>query len=156
MARREPFFLVVVDEDRGRFNVLGPMSDDTDWTNRVYNLQQTGHRVRCFTSSGATTAEIARSYEVQTGYSFAPEPLFSAPVPVVPGPSGPIPKYARRADPLRLVKVTCRSGCRKERWAEMDKPYPGDDVLSSAQVGDYTATCLKCGAVARDPYNWTR
>ena len=32
----------------------------------------------------------------------------------------------------------------------------GEEVLRSSQVGDFTATCLRCGYIANDPYNWYR
>lgn len=50
MAKVQPFFLVVVDQDRDEFTVEGPMTDDTAWTSAVYDAQQSGRNVRC--SSG--------------------------------------------------------------------------------------------------------
>ena len=67
-----------------------------------------------------------------------------------------LPQYARNADPARLVKVLCKGACSRVRWAEMQQPYPGEDVLSKAQVNDFSARCLFCGTIARDPYNWYR
>jgi hypothetical protein len=53
MAERiDPFFLVLVDDERHLFSVIGPMTDDTNWTN-VFATRRTGaamsaatHRVR--------------------------------------------------------------------------------------------------------------
>ena len=67
-----------------------------------------------------------------------------------------LPAYAQRADPTRLVRILCKGPCRKTRWGEMNADYPGKDVLRNAQPGEFTATCLVCGYVARDQYNWFR
>jgi hypothetical protein len=68
-----------------------------------------------------------------------------------------LPKYAERANPGRLVKIFCKDVRRPHTaWAEMNTDYPGQDVLQRSQVGDFTATCLRCGKIARDPYNWSR
>jgi hypothetical protein len=37
--RIEPFLSVIVDHDQRAFSVVGPMSDDTDWNNRVCEAQ---------------------------------------------------------------------------------------------------------------------
>lgn len=69
---------------------------------------------------------------------------------------GDLPKYAQKSAKSRLVKILCKHGCREERWAEMNVDYPGEGVIEVAEFGDYEATCLKCGVVAKDPYNWFR
>jgi hypothetical protein len=39
----------------------------------------------------------------------------------------------------------------------MNAPYPGRDTLRDPKINNsFTATCLKCGYVAQDPYNWVR
>lgn len=67
-----------------------------------------------------------------------------------------LPDYARRADPAKLVRIFCKGVCCKGRWAQMNEDYPGEDVLKSAPLGQFTATCLVCGRVALDNYNWIR
>lgn len=54
------------------------------------------------------------------------------------------------------MKLLCKGVCSKVRWAEMDVDYPGEQVLRKASLREFTANCLKCGAVAQDPYNWFR
>jgi hypothetical protein len=67
-----------------------------------------------------------------------------------------LPKYAHGADPLRLVRLLCKGRCCKTRFAEMSVDYPGECLLRNAKVNQFTARCLKCGKIARDPYNWFR
>jgi len=69
---------------------------------------------------------------------------------------GPLPRYASHANRNRLVRVLCKGRCCKTTWAEMSVDYPGEAVLRESQVLDFEATCLRCGHVARDPYNWYR
>jgi len=65
-----------------------------------------------------------------------------------------LPKYAQHANRKRLVKVFCKGICCCTRRAEMNTDCPDAEVLRTFQMGDLTATCLKCGHIARDPYNW--
>lgn len=65
-----------------------------------------------------------------------------------------LPKYAKRANQARLVRLLCRGTCSCVVWAEMNTDCPSEEVLRKSQVGDFTATCLRCGKVAKDPYNW--
>jgi hypothetical protein len=66
-ARRvEPFLLVLKDEDRSIFTVVGPMSDDTSWNDRVCNAQAQKRQVTCYTadhtlSRDQVIVEVARS-----------------------------------------------------------------------------------------------
>jgi len=69
---------------------------------------------------------------------------------------GPLPNYAQQANGNRLVKLLRKGDCSRVVWAEMNTDYPGQEVLRKSQVGDFTATCLKCGKIAVDPYNWMR
>ncbi len=67
-----------------------------------------------------------------------------------------LPEYARWADRTRLVRLLCKGKCSCVRWAEMDQPYPGQEVLRKAEAFKFSARCLYCGKVANDPYNWFR
>ena len=69
---------------------------------------------------------------------------------------GRLPLYAKTADRRRVVKILCKGNCMKTELAEMTVDYPGARKLKEAQAGDYKARCLKCGYIARDPYNWDR
>jgi hypothetical protein len=43
------FWLLVTDSDNNVFSLPGPMSDDTDWANRVAAAQKRGRRVNWVT-----------------------------------------------------------------------------------------------------------
>ena len=51
------FFLVLKDEDHGLFTVVGPMTDDTQWNNRVCQAQNNGRLVRCFSAEASHTKD---------------------------------------------------------------------------------------------------
>jgi len=57
MARVEPFYLVIVDDDRHLFSVEGPMSDDTGWINRIDKAQERGRPVRCYDAGRGQTRD---------------------------------------------------------------------------------------------------
>jgi hypothetical protein len=40
------FLLIIVDQDMRVFNLVGPMSDDTDWNHRVAEAQKKGRDIR--------------------------------------------------------------------------------------------------------------
>jgi hypothetical protein len=66
------------------------------------------------------------------------------------------PDYARSTPDIYLVKILCRGRCNTTRWAKLNRPYPGKSSLRAAKMGEYSATCLSCGYVATDNYNWFR
>lgn len=66
-----------------------------------------------------------------------------------------LPEYAQSTPAEFLVKIYCDT-CAYNRWARLNKPYPGDDALKAASMGEYIATCLMCRAEALDNYNWGR
>lgn len=158
-ARRakRSFFLVLVDDDQKTFNVVGPMTDDTAWNHKIVSLQEGGRQVRCFsTETTRTMEEIAARYARQTGFAYSEKLVAEPPTVNSSTYHGSLPVYAARANRKRVVQLLCKGRCGTTRWAEMRVDYPGEDVLRSAQVGDFTATCLKCGDTASDPYNWYR
>lgn len=67
-----------------------------------------------------------------------------------------LPEYASAIPQQYLIKILCRGRCHTTRWAKLNAPYPGRSAMRSAQMGRYTATCLKCGYEATDNYNWFR
>lgn len=42
-----PFHLVIIDRDKALFNVVGQMTDDTSWNERVCDAQKNGRQVNC-------------------------------------------------------------------------------------------------------------
>ena len=64
-----------------------------------------------------------------------------------------LPDYAKTVPSEYLVKIHCRT-CGSSRWARLNKPYPGKTALRNAEMGIYTATCLKCRTEEYDNYNW--
>ncbi len=67
-----------------------------------------------------------------------------------------LPQYAASTPHKYLVKILCRGRCHTARWARLNAPYPGKSAIRSAPLGQYRATCLKCGYEATDNYNWFR
>lgn len=66
------FFLVVVDEDKKVFNVVGPITDDRGWNKRIVDAQKQGRNVGCFTWPTIDSVQnILDSYSEQTGYRFS-------------------------------------------------------------------------------------
>jgi hypothetical protein len=51
-----PFVFVIVDEAAKVFAVEGPMVDDRERTDAVWEAQQKGRQVRCFTSPARDSA----------------------------------------------------------------------------------------------------
>lgn len=70
--------------------------------------------------------------------------------------SGHLPQYAAGANRDRVIMLLCKGRCGRTRWALMNQDYPGESVLRRAKLGDFSATCLKCGRVAKNPYNCWR
>jgi hypothetical protein len=64
-ARRvEPFLLVLKDEDKGIFTVVGPMTDDTPWIDRISKAQERKRQVTCYTADrGLACAEVIANAE---------------------------------------------------------------------------------------------
>lgn len=155
--RTRRFRLILVDREQRIFNIVGPMTDDTDWTNKVVEEQQKGRQVNCQTvSAEETTEEIAERYAEATGYEFSQDLIMDEPEDSSIIYGGRLPKYAERADRRRVVHILCKVNCGKTRWAEMDQDFPGVRVLRQSDLGDFTARCLYCGGEARDCYNWYR
>lgn len=54
----EPFHLIITDKDQGIFNIIGPITDDTEWNTRVSQCQNSGRNVNCQTENKALTEEL--------------------------------------------------------------------------------------------------
>lgn len=75
---RTSFLLVVVDHNRGIFNVVGPIAHDATWNKRVVNCQEAGRDVRCFTApEGRTKESIAAEYSTQAGYEYVEDSVLN-------------------------------------------------------------------------------
>lgn len=61
-----PFFLVVLDRTKRQFAVVGPMTDDTVWVERVVAAQREGREVNCFS---VEAAEVASSESLAADYA---------------------------------------------------------------------------------------
>lgn len=153
------FFLVLVDRDTRIFNVVGPMVDDSEWNARIVQLQESDRDVTSFSSAiERSVEEAAAAYSRQTGYTYSTELISTLP-PIENSAAaylGPLPAYAHNANRARLVQLLCKSEHPHTAWGEMNADYPGEEALRSSQVGDFTATCLRCGHTTSDPYNWYR
>ena len=60
MPRIKPprsFLLIIVDQDMRVFNLVGPISGDTDWNHRVSEAQKSGRNIRI---EGLPQMELAR------------------------------------------------------------------------------------------------
>jgi hypothetical protein len=155
--KNRTFFLVLLDDDKKVFNVVGPMTDDTAWNKKVVELQTLGRRVRCIsTSADRSVQAIAALYSRQTGFTHSTSLILEPPADEFSAYNGSLPAYAQGADRRRLVKLLCKGTCNATRWAEMNVEYPGREALTQSNVLDFTATCLVCGHEARDSYNWFR
>jgi len=162
MRNETQYWMLVIDHDEKVFNLVGPVVDDTEITNEVIREQSNGRAIGCQgIPTDRSQADIAQSYSKQSGYALSSSRILKHHPPVRAQNhgslySGKLPAYARGADRGRLVRVLCKGQCGMVRWAEMSVDFPGIDCLRNSQVGDFQATCLVCGRVARDSYNWLR
>lgn len=68
-----------------------------------------------------------------------------------------LPKYAQGVARDELVNYLCKGGCRGTvRWMRLNIAEPSLDVINKAEMGVFKATCLMCGSVMKDNYNWGR
>jgi len=69
-------------------------------------------------------------------------------------PAKKLPAYAKGTPGNLLVRCYCNT-CRGMTYAKLNKPHPGKTILRNAQMGEYSAACLKCRHEANDNYNWS-
>lgn len=70
--RAEQFFLILRDQDKKKFNIVGPMTDDSDYAERTAELQEQGRDVRCQTMRiDADMPEIAARERALTEFKKA-------------------------------------------------------------------------------------
>jgi hypothetical protein len=70
--RIEPFYLFIVDHDNKTFTKVGPMSDDTNWNDRVVDMQKKGKNINCFSVDTKNIDSSIRDYEIQMDYKYSP------------------------------------------------------------------------------------
>lgn len=160
-SNRRQFYFIVADEDNGVFNLLGPMTDDLAETEAVVNLMNSGRNVRCSTfdyDDRKTKREHAGDIVRQLDLRYTDESILSLPDTSISGIPyrDSLPQYASRADRGRLVKMLCKGKCGCTRWAEMNRPYLGQEQLKEYEMFEVEARCLMCGYRQNDNYNWYR
>jgi hypothetical protein len=155
--KAKPFYLIIIDEDRRVFNVVGPLHDDEEWNSRVVEMQNKGRKVRCFSRHEPSSRDLIIAETSQGGpYKYSDRLIIDRPEDKSAEYGGQLPSYARNANRKRVVQILCRGICRGVRWGEMNTDYPGEVILKNSQAPDFSARCLKCGYIAKDPYNWYR
>lgn len=156
MRKREPWGLIIVDEDRKKYAFTGVIIDDSPWNVRVVEEQKKGRNIRCFSHEPSNDHKL-REWESREDVTLTSiEDILSPPEDTSTVYKGVLPHYAARANRRRVVKILCRGRCARTRWAELNYDYPGEDALKNAGLGDFQATCLMCEYRATDNYNWMR
>lgn len=156
MRKREPWGLIIVDEDQKKYAFTGVITDDGPWTERVCKERERGRNIRCFDHEQGNDRDLPE-WESRLGLSRTTvEDILLPPEDTSAVYTGSLPDYAAHANRRRLVKILCRGQCSRTRWAELDCDYPGKDALKTMGMGTFHATCLVCGYTASDNYNWMR
>lgn len=158
MAKENAWFIYIQDHDQKLFALAGPVlgGQVDDWVDAVVREQEKGRELFC---QDVTVAQIheCKTHAMGNGLSETNlEKLLAPPRDRSNDYRGKLPNYASKADRAKVVQVLCKGKCGAVRWAEMNKPYPGKEVLSKAKMGDYKAICLRCSSTAMDNYNWYR
>jgi hypothetical protein len=156
MKRPKTFWVVVQEDLKHIFNLHGPVTDDRQWIDSICEAKKAGRHVRCQPLDGTLSRNEVINQMSQTGYTLSEIPILEPPEDRSTFYLGSLPQYAQGANKKRLVKILCKGKCSKQRLAEMSIDYPGEDILSKMDMSQVTAKCLKCGYIAKDPYNWFR
>jgi len=76
-----PFLLVLLDESRKVFTVVGPMADDTEWNSRVDKAQKQGRQVTIYQTAHPPLSRVQVIADAQLslgpGYRYVNEDLVS-------------------------------------------------------------------------------
>ena len=67
----EPFYLFIVDHEKKIFTKVGPMSDDTTWSDRVVAMQKKGRNINCFNVNAKNIESSIQEYEIQMNYKYS-------------------------------------------------------------------------------------
>ena len=63
----QPFFLIIIDHDRGFFSVEGPMTDDQPWQSAVRRARDRNRQIACGPAGpdrDALTVEFQEAYKL--------------------------------------------------------------------------------------------
>lgn len=158
MAKNTLYVVVIENRDQRKYAVSPPVPPQCvqDWLSEVCRLQDQGQSIYCQDVNAGEQQPIISRLEAKTYSRVSVEDLIQAPRDRGNDFQGALPKYAAPADRAKVVKILCRGKCGTTRFAQLNMPYPGQDVLRSAPMHEYEATCLRCGKVAIDSYNWHR
>ena len=158
VAKEIEWFIFIKDTDKKLFSLAGPVQGNLvdDWIDAVVREQEAGRELSC---QEVTTEQLAecRTHALRNGLSETDSnQIITSPRDRSNDYLGKLPNYASKADRARVVQLLCKGKCGSVRWAEINKPYPGKDALRSSKMGEYKATCLRCGSTTQDNYNWYR
>ncbi len=158
MKKNDEWFIYIEDQDQNLYALTGPILERfvDEWFAKVVHEQNAGRELSCQDIAREQLAEI-KEHARKKGLSETDiHQIINAPIDRSDDYIGKLPKYAEAAVRAKVVHILCKGKCATGRWAEMNKPYPGKDKLRQAKHGEYEATCLRCGSIARDNYNWHR
>lgn len=158
MTKENEWHVCIQDYDRKLFSLAGPVSGALvdDWINAVVQEQEKGRELTCHEISGEQLLEY-KTHAMSKGLSETEvEKLLAVPADRSNDYRGKLPNYSSKANRGKVVQLLCKGKCGAVRWAEMNKPFPGKEELRKASMGEYKATCLRCGCTALDNYNWYR
>lgn len=148
------FFILLRDMEQSRFAFTGPIPYHllNDWCAAADRSEKHLQIQEMRSEDVAPT----RQHLINAGsQEFEVAELIDPPVDRSAYYSGKLPAYAAHADRSRVVSILCRN-CRANRWAVLNKPYPGEQQLKASGMFDFRADCLRCGYQASDNYNWQR
>lgn len=157
--KRKEWYVLVLDDDVKTAGITDPVVDDSDWIYSVCKEQKKGRNIRSQTVEAENYNQI-EPWLKSNGFKLVPiNDIIAPPKDRSAEYLGPLPDYAKKASRARLVKILCRNlECKRGQttWAEMNKDFPGLEILKKAKLGEYRANCLRCGYEATDNYNWGR
>lgn len=158
MSKSDEWFIYIEDQDRKQFALAGPIPGRfvDDWIETVVVEQDFGRDMSCqeFTSEQLPECRVHAKGRQLSEVDSAQ--LITTPKDSSNDYLGKLPNYASKADRAKAIQLLCKGKCGCGRWAELNKIYPGKEALRRAQMGEYKATCLRCGGTALDNYNWYR
>ncbi|MGC3872879.1 hypothetical protein ACPF7Z_06370 [Halomonas sp. GXIMD04776] len=158
MAESDEWFIYIEDRDRKQFSLAGPITGRfvDDWIEKIVVEQDSGRDLACqeFTSKQMPECRVHAKSRGLSEVDSAQ--LITTPKDKSNDYLGKLPDYASKADRAKVVQLLCKGKCGRGRWAELNKIYPGKVALRKALMGEYKATCLRCGGTSLDNYNWYR
>lgn len=69
-----PFYLAIYDDDGQIFTIVGPMTDDTPWIDRIHQGASNGRKVRC-SSVKNNYQETINEIKAGNGYEYTSSQL---------------------------------------------------------------------------------